>query len=340
MNNWIDYAQIKVEVRFKAVFEYYNLQFTIKGREIVCACPLPLHAGDRDNNNAFHVSLEKNCFNCFTHCGGGNIIDFIQHMENLSFDDDGFRKAALFLQEHFLADNSSQNPTDEEKPDKKKQEAPLVNKPLTFSLENRLKYDHPWMIQEKGFSLELVKKFGIGWCKTGLMAGRIVYPVHNTKGELVAYIGRALTQKDENQRGKYLVPSQFHKHLELWNFHRIREKKKLLRDFGLIVVEGFNDALRLIDQGFENVVALMGCSMSDEQERMILSVTDKIVLFLDNNEAGNEGTKSIHKRLIHRAFVKVIQYPENSDKIQPEDFTKDELIELFEQNKTGDQDGQ
>ena len=345
MTKWVDYNQIKKHASFKDVLNYYNLKLAAKAGELVGTCPLPGHAGDRNNTNAFHISFGKNCYNCLTHCGGGNIIDFVRLMETLPDTQDGFRSAALLLQENFLTgqpikqtgENKAKRqdkPGRDKTPDTPDQDEPLVNQPLDFSLEKKLKYTDHWLITEKQFPEELLKKLGIGWCKAGLQAGRIVYPVHNVKGELVAYIGRALTDKDEQQRGKYLVPSNFHEHLELWNFHRVKAKKKLLHDFGLIVVEGFNDALRLIQHGFENVVALMGWSMSDEQEELILSVTDKIVLFLDNDTTGIDGTKKIHKRLIYKAFVKVIKYPEDPDKNQPEHFNKKEFIAILSNKKT------
>jgi len=336
MGNWVDYKQIKQAVSFHEVVKYYQLQFSTKGNELVGACPLPGHAGNRDNKNAFHIALDKNIFNCLTHCGGGNIIDFVRLMEQLPDDKAGFRQAALLLQERFLADQPAK-PTSKKQPVAKKQnqtdsanEQPLANKPLDFSLEKRIKYDHPFLLEEKKFPLELLKKFGIGWCKTGLMAGRIVFPIHNPNGELVAYAGRALTEKDEAQRGKYLFPSGFNKALELWNFHRLVTKKKLLREHGLIVVEGFTDALRLIQHGFPNVVALMGWSLSEPQEKMLLAVADKVALFLDNDSAGQEATKKIHQRLIHQVFVKVVPYPTDSpDQTQPEDFSKEQLRQML-----------
>ena len=332
MGTWVDYNRIKAEVSFEAVTDYYQLKFTNNGHELVGPCPLPDHAGDRDNTNAFHISLDKNVFNCLTHCGGGNIIDFVRLMEQLPDNKDGFRDAAVLLQQKFL-----KNKTDKHKPKSNKTETPkkekpakdLTNQPLTFSLEKRIKYDHPWLIDEKQFPLELLKQYGIGWCKAGLMAGRIVFPIHNQTGELVAYAGRALTEADEAKRGKYLFPSGFNKSLELWNFYRVKEKHKLIRDFGLIIVEGFTDALRLIEHNFLNVVALMGWSMSAEQQHLILSLTDKIALFLDNDDAGKEATKKIHQKLIHHAFVKVVSYPDDPAKIQPEHFTKAELTQIL-----------
>jgi len=71
----------------------------------------------------------------------------------------------------------------------------------------------------------------------------------------------------------------------------------------------------------------MDWSMSEHQEQLILSVTDKIVLFLDNDETGREATKKIHKRLIHYAFIKVIPYL--PDKTQPEHLNKEELKQIL-----------
>lgn len=332
MSDWVDYKQIKTTVSFQEVVKHYQLQFSTKGKELVGTCPLPDHAGDRNNKNAFHIALDKNCFNCLTHCGGGNIIEFVQLMEKFPNDKSGFRQAAIFLQENFLKgqpvkSRPKEKPKVENKPAGTEKTG---NTPLTFSLEKRIKYDHPFLQETKQFPLEFTKKFGIGWCKAGLMAGRIVFPIHNANGELVAYAGRSLTEKDEVQRGKYLFPTGFNKALELWNFHRVASKKKLLREYGLILVEGFTDALRLIQHGFPNVVALMGWSLTEQQEKMILSHTDKVALFLDNDEAGQEATKKIHKRLIHQVFVKVVAYPaELPDKTQPEDFTKEELRNML-----------
>jgi DNA primase len=334
MSDWVDYKQLKTQISFKAVVEYYQLHFNTKGDELVGICPLPDHAGDRDNKNAFHISLDKNCYNCLTHCGGGNVIDFIRLMEKLPDDKEGFRKAAIFLQEKFniMPDNPKELKTTKSPAAEKKQEdekEPTKNEPLTFSLENRIKKDHPFLLEEKGLPIEFIKKFGLGWCKAGLMAGRIVIPIHNTTGELIAYAGRALTDADEERRGKYLFPTGFNKSLELWNYHRVLAKKKLIRDRGLIVVEGFFDAIKLILNGFSNVVALMGWSMSEQQEELILSITDKIAIFLDNDDAGKEATKKIHKRLIYKAFIKVVPYPDDESKTQPEDFDKKELTNLL-----------
>jgi len=88
---WIDYRHIKASVNIAEVLAHYNIVLKPQGQNHLSGpCPLPGHAGDRSNKNAFHVDTEKNAFNCFTHCGGGNVIDLVVKMEGCRF-----REAAL-----------------------------------------------------------------------------------------------------------------------------------------------------------------------------------------------------------------------------------------------------
>jgi len=77
----------------------------------------------------------------------------------------------------------------------------------------------------------------------------------------------------------------------------------------------------------------MRWSMPEYQEELALSITDKITLFLDNDESGINVTKIIHKQLFHRVFIKVLPYPQDSNKTQPEHFTKEELIQTLNNKK-------
>ncbi len=72
----------------------------------------------------------------------------------------------------------------------------------------------------------------------------------------------------------------------------------------------------------------MGSTLSEMQENLILSMADKLLLFLDNDEAGVEATETIKQKLIHQAFIKIAQYPEG-EKCQPEQFDKEELKSIL-----------
>jgi DNA primase len=94
------------------------------------------------------------------------------------------------------------------------------------------------------------------------MSGRIVIPIHNAEGELVAYSGRAL---DEATEPRYKLPAGFNKSLELFNLHRALAHSTVM----VIVVEGFFDAMKVHQAGFPAVVALMGSSLSDVQAEKV-----------------------------------------------------------------------
>ena len=84
---WIDFREIKARVGIDQVVDYYGISLAQKTpTQKAGPCPFPKHGGDRSNNNAFHTDSKKNAFNCFSHCGGGNAIDFVAKMEQCSFD--------------------------------------------------------------------------------------------------------------------------------------------------------------------------------------------------------------------------------------------------------------
>jgi len=108
--------------------------------------------------------------------------------------------------------------------------------------------------------------------------GRIVIPIHNEKGELIAYAGRSI----DGAEPKYKLPPGFKKSEVLFNLHRVLQKGKGT-DL-VIVVEGFFDVMMVCQASFANVVALMGASMSEAQEKL-LSQFKHVVLFLDGDQA-------------------------------------------------------
>jgi hypothetical protein len=90
------------------------------------------------------------------------------------------------------------------------------NKPLGFALT--LDASHPYLI-ERVLTPELVATFGLGYCSKGSMAGRVCILIHNGEGALVAYAGRWVGPEEDlpEGKGKYELPSGFHKGLELFN---------------------------------------------------------------------------------------------------------------------------
>ena len=323
MSEWVDFKAIKGKVSMHMVLNHYGIELQGKGSKLVGSCPL--HGGD--NPRAFHVDTEKNVWKCFTGCtntdkSGGGVIDFVSSKESV-----GFRDAALMLKHWFLGDAGTkkqrrQKPRRRQKkqssdgamPKQAEPPTPCVepqsaqehNSPLSFKLN--LRHEHPYLQDKRKVTVELAEEFGIGYCPRGIMAGRIAIPIHNSDGIAVAYAGR----DTKGGEPKYKFPSGFRKQLELYNLHRARKHG---RKHGLILVEGYFDVLRVHQAGFPNVVALMGSSMSDAQERHIKSVADQVVLLFDGDEAGRACARKVAGRLITKLFVHIVKIEQN---LQPD----------------------
>ena len=150
------------------------------------------------------------------------------------------------------------------------------------------------------------------------MSGRVVIPIHNERGDLVAYAGRSI----DGAEPRYKLPAGFHKSLDLYNLHRAVATGQR----GLIVVEGFFDAMKVSQAGFPFVVALMGCSMSEEQERLLVAHAEMVLLMLDGDEAGQRGTDEIMLRLGRKAWSKAVCPPDGK---QPDQMSTGELQALL-----------
>lgn len=194
------------------------------------------------------------------------------------------------------------------------------NKPLKFELA-KLDSAHPYL-QERGLSEESIATFGLGYCGKGLLRGYIAIPIHNTDGEIVAYAGRWPGTPPEGT-GKYKLPEGFKKSLEIFNLHRAMLSDQ---EAPLVIVEGFFDAIKLHQAGYERVVALMGSSLSEAQEMAIIENVDAdegVIVFFDNDEAGRKGHAETVCRLAKHTFVKAVFAKD--DGAQPEHLSPDEL---------------
>jgi len=301
----INFNELKKRITITQVLEHYGLMDKMKksGGQLRSACNLPEHQGS--NNQAFSVNIEKNCFQCFGCKAHGNILDFVMAMEKC----ESVYKAGQLLEKWFC--NTVEPVKKLVHTDSKKKESPVssvANEPLQFALKN-LECGHPYLLSR--VVPETIKHFGLGFCNKGMHKERIVVPIHNLKGELVAYAGRAIDKATEETEGKYKFPANFKKGLELFNLWRVAD---FLRDGkALILVEGFFDVFRLYELGYTNIVALMGSALSDEQEGLLKKVlTSKSHLFLlfDSDEAGLACTKDVLTRMGWYCFVRAVSLPD------------------------------
>ena len=322
MVQWVDFAEIRSKVSLEAVlFQYYAIN-NLKRHGSKVIGPCPVHGGD--SPRAFHADLGKNIWHCFSQCKrGGNQLDFVALKEGISI-----RAAAVRLQEVFL-DSPKSPPTPPQpapaaKPERKKGgEGSSTGPPISehnpiLKVELNLKAEHPHILRDRGLSLETINHFGIGYCSKGIMRGCIAIPIHDDLGNLVAYAGRRLKPSDIDQYGKYKFPRGFRKELVLHNLNRAKEEAQ---DKGLILVEGFFSVFHLHQAGFTNVVAAMGCELSDHQARLLAQAKEVVVLF-DGNQAGWSGAEAVRQKLAGQTIVRIARLPENTE---PDDLSRQEL---------------
>jgi DNA primase len=295
---FVSFKAVKQAVSMAQILERYRLLDTLKrhGADGLTG-PCPIHQGT--NPTQFRVSLSKNCWNCFGGCEGGNVLDFVAAMERSDI-----RKAALLLVEWFQVESRKESGKEQSvRPEKPKRRdepkarrvaaetqkgvreaeaAPGIaepatpveaaaeageNPPLRFAGLKDLDAAHSYLVK-KGFSREAMEELGVGYCRKGIMKERIAIPIHNPKGELVAYAGRVPDDRiPVGERYKY--PETFHREWEVFNLHRAVRALKT-NGFGLILTEDFLDVFRLYEAGYENAVALMGRRLSACQHTLLL----------------------------------------------------------------------
>lgn len=180
-----------------------------------------------------------------------------------------------------------------------------------------IRYEHEYFL-EKGIYPQTAEAFGAGfWPGGGGIWPGIIFPIfspgiskNSNKYFLIDYVRRTLDGET-----KYLAPEGMKKSNYLFNLdkiinptHRMRkisgafvrareellakQTREMINENGIILVEGFSDAMKLHQEGFPNVVASMGCNLSERQALMLknpkINPRGKVTIFYDND--GKDGT--------------------------------------------------
>jgi DNA primase len=318
-SNWVDFKAIKQSATIEQVLGRYGVKLRQSGKELRGPCPI--HKGQ--GQNTFHANVEKNAFHCFSCQAKGNVLDLVAALEKCSV-----RDAALKLQQWFQPASANAEPTaagtsppPEPGPELATKETAEdrgePNKPLPFRLKG-IDYKHPYLAG-RSIDPETAEFFGVGFFSgKGSMHGRIVIPIENEVGELVAYAGRSI----DGREPKYKLPTGFKKSQVLYNLPRAVEENSTDR---VVLVEGFFDCIKVV-QAEHVCVALMGCSMSDEQELQLVRHFRRVLVMLDGDEAGRKAAGEIVSRLAWNLWIRAIEVPDGS---QPDQLSPSELQQLL-----------
>lgn len=141
--------------------------------------------------------------------------------------------------------------------------------------------------------------------------GRLIIPIHDLRGRLVAFGGRALGDFEP----KYLNSPEsaiFHKGRQLYRLHAARQGIRKA-EFA-ILVEGYFDALRLELAGFDNVVAPLGTALTPEQAQLLRRYSGAVTVLYDSDAAGLRATFRAADELLRQGVrVRVATMPPGED---------------------------
>lgn len=275
-----------------------------KGKNYFGVCPF-----HDDHSPSMSVSREKQIYRCFTCGASGNVLTFVMNYENIGFVD-ALKKLGDKVGIHLDIKSSQKDSKYSEFYDIYKLSTNFYKNNLNSPLgEEARKYLNSRKITEDmiktfdiGLSLNdslskmLVKKYdskklidiGLSHEYNGKIAdlflNRIMFPIKDLFGNVVAYSGR---KYDNSDAPKYINTKEtviFKKGNALYNYfsalEEIRRKKEI------IICEGFMEVIRLYSIGVKNVVALMGTSFTNDQLEVIKKLNVNVVLNLDNDDPG------------------------------------------------------
>lgn len=263
--------------------------------ELVGACPLPAHGGDRSNRTAFRVSPSRGCWRCFTHCGGGDVVDLA-----LRLGGGDYCAAARLLASTLTHVGGPRALT--EPPDTARREREPLSAFTPYTRQLALHPVHPFL-RAKRITPTVARLFGCGfWPRGGFLRSSIGVRLHDLAGRPLGYAARRLRPEDIAARGKWSLPRGLPKRTLLYNWHRVDP-----RAHTIILVEGPFDAMRVHQAGFPAVLALLGTHASPAQLDHLRALR-RLVLLLDGDPAGAHATTSLLAAL-HPGDVRAIRLP-------------------------------
>ena len=157
--------------------------------------------------------------------------------------------------------------------------------------------------------------------------GRIMFPICNREGEVIAFSGRLL--KEQEGAAKYLNSPEtplFRKGNVLFGLHK--SKRALIEANCAIVCEGQLDLISLFEAGITNVVAPQGTAFTENQARVLKRFAEEVVLCFDSDAAGAKAAeRSLDALLENNFIIRVVELPQGED---PDSLVRREGKEQFE----------
>lgn len=336
------------------IVEVIGDYITLKRQGVNYQACCPFH---NEKTPSFVVSPSKGIYKCFG-CGkAGNAVTFVREHEGVSFAEAlkiVGKKYGIEVQEREQSEEDIRRNNDRESMFALNAwAAEYFAKYLSGSDEGRT-VGLSYFAQKRGFTDATIRKFGLGFCSAdgeamtmaALSAGykkdfllstgltlqregdgklrdrfrdRVMFPVHNISGRVVAFGGRTL--RTDKSVAKYQNSPEsdiYSKKRELYGLYFAKKAIQQL-DFA-IMVEGYTDVISMHQAGVENVVASSGTSLTTEQIQLLRRFTHNITVIYDGDSAGiHASLRGIDMILKEGMNVRVVLLPPEHD---PDSFAR------------------
>ena len=353
-DNKIEEIKSRVDI-VELASEYLTLKKA--GRNFIGLCPF-----HQEKTPSFTVNRDKQIFYCFG-CGeGGNVITFLMKIADKTFPEaikDLAEKTGVVL---------PPMPSGKEGRQKDSLKESIINLNLRAAqhfnrnLSSGAGKVAREYLQNRSISEETIKQFRLGFVpdtwrsltdyiesngsslklaeQAGLVIagkegnyydrfrGRLIFPIENIFGEIVAFGGRVM----EKGEPKYLNSPESPVYIKGKNLYGLNKTKEEIRKKGFaLIVEGYFDLISLWNAGIGNVVATLGTALTREHLELLRRYTIEVVALFDPDEAGRKALdRSLELFLSMRMRARALILPEGCD---PDDYIKkhgkDKLNELI-----------
>ncbi|WP_452221736.1 DNA primase [Lacinutrix salivirga] len=308
---------------------------------------------------SFMVSPVKQIWKDFSTGKGGNAVAFLMEHEHFTYPE-----AIKYLAKKYNIEIEETEQSNEQKLEASKRESLyLVSEYASQYFQNILhKTDQGKAIglsyfKERGFTLETIKKFNLGYAldewqaftdealkkgykleflaETGLtivkddkrfdrFKGRVLFPIQSMSGRVLGFGGRILT--NDKKAAKYLNSPEsdlYHKSKVLYGIYHA--KQSIAKEDNCYLVEGYTDVIQFHQTGVKNVVSSSGTALTSDQIRLINRLTKNITVLFDGDAAGLRASlRGIDLILEQGMNVKICTFPEGED---PDSFAKQNTLQ-------------
>ncbi|MBO5961604.1 MAG: DNA primase [Alistipes sp.] len=350
------------------IVEVINDYVTLKKKGVNYQACCPFH---NEKTPSFVVSPSKGLYKCFG-CGkGGNAVSFVMEHENITYPEAlkiVAKKYGIEVKEKEESEEDKIRQNNRESMFMLNSWASDYFVNILHNTDEGISVGLSYFRQARGFSESTIRKFGLGFCPSGgdkmtqdaLRAGykeefllstgltlkreedgriydrfreRVMFPVHNVSGRIVAFGGRTL--RTDKKVAKYQNSPEseiYSKKNEIYGL--FFAKKAIQQQNYAIMVEGYTDVISMHQSGVENVVASSGTSLTTEQIRLLARFTRNITVMYDGDSAGQHASlRGIDMILKEGLNVRVVLLPVEHD---PDSFARshsaEEVREYIKQN--------